>query len=183
MLKMQKGDEATFEELFTLACPKFINPATPNYSLILEDNSKASVNLSQDALKAQSKLFLAEVKQQILIPTIRSYLKLYTTISLQKLASFLEIDEQALRKTLACYKHKTRNLVWNGGSPLNGEWSSSSDVDFYIEKDMIHIYDAKVQRRYSEFFIRNINKFEEIITDVESDKKTPTHKSQAVTAK
>ena len=48
---------------------------------------------------------------------------------------------------------------------------------------MVHIYDAKVQRRYSEFFIRNINKFEEIITDVESDKKAPAHKPQAVTAK
>jgi len=180
MLKMQKGDEPTFEELFTLACPKFINPATPNYALILEDSSKASVNLSQDALKAQSKIFLTEVRQQTLIPTIRSYLKLYTTISLQKLANFLEIDEKALRQTLACYKHKTRNLVWNGGAPLNGEWSSSSDVDFFIEKDMVHIFDAKVQRRYSEFFIRNINKFEEIITDVESDKKAPTHK---VTAK
>jgi len=183
MLKMQKGDEATFEELFTLACPKFINPATPNYALILEDSSKASANLATDALKAQTRIFLAEVKQQILIPTIRSYLKLYTTISLQKLASFLEVDEKDLKKTLACYKHKTRNLVWNGGAPLNGEWSSSSDVDFYIETDMVHIYDAKVQRRYSEFFIRNINKFEEIIVDVESDKKSPAHKSQAVTAK
>lgn len=32
--------------------------------------------------------------------------------------------------------------------------------------DMVHILDAKVTRRYGEYFIRNINKFEEIIRDV-----------------
>lgn len=32
--------------------------------------------------------------------------------------------------------------------------------------DMVHILDAKVTRRYGEFFIRNINKFEEIIKDI-----------------
>lgn len=31
---------------------------------------------------------------------------------------------------------------------------------------MVHILDAKVTRRYGEYFIRNINKFEEIIRDV-----------------
>jgi translation initiation factor 3 subunit L len=67
---------------------------------------------------------------------------------------------------LLCYKHKTRNLVWNIGSPSNGEWSSSSDVDFYVDGDMIHIQDTKVTRRYTEFFLRHINKFDEIIADV-----------------
>jgi len=44
--------------------------------------------------------------------------------------------------------------------------ASSSDVDFFVDKDMVHIRDAKVQRKYSEFFVRHINKFESIIGDL-----------------
>jgi len=159
MTKMQKGDETVYEELFTAACPKFINAASPNYTLLLEDPSKyPALNYNQEAVKLQTKLFLSEVKQQSLLPTIRSYLKLYTTIGTQKLADFLETDQKTFRTQLLCYKHKTRGLVWNGGSPLNGEMASYSDVDFFLEKDMVHINDTKTQRRYSEFFIRHTEK-------------------------
>ncbi len=38
----------------------------------------------------------------------------------------------------------------------------SMQVDFYIDKNMIHIADTKVDRRYGDFFIRQIHKFEEL---------------------
>jgi len=114
----------------------------------------------------QLKLFIADVKQQVQLPIIRSYLKLYSTISTDKLATFLDMDDATLRTYLLCFKHKTHNLIWTGGNPLNGKLASSSDVDFYIDQDMIHIVDSKVTRRYGEFFIRHINKFEEIIKDL-----------------
>jgi translation initiation factor 3 subunit L len=160
MVRMQRGDDAVFEELFSYACPKFIIAAAPNYD---ED---PPINYNQEALRLQLKLFQNEVRQQSLLPTIRSYLKLYSTISTSKLAGFLDVNEETLRTHLLCFKHKTRNLIGSGGSPLNGKWASSSDVDFYIDKDMIHIVDTKVTRRYGEFFIRHINKFEEIIHDI-----------------
>jgi len=169
MLKMQRGDEATFEELFSYACPKFVTPSPPNYTLHLQDNIQANLH-QQEALRLQTKLFLQEVKQQALVPTIRSYLKLYTTIPTQKLSDFLDLDQKSFRTQLLCYKHKTRGLVWTGESPLNGDWTFSSDVDFYLDKDMVHITDTKVQRKYSEFFIRHIHKFDEIISDVSKDK-------------
>lgn len=31
MLRMQRSDEAMFDELFSYACPKFITPSPPNY--------------------------------------------------------------------------------------------------------------------------------------------------------
>ena len=34
-------------------------------------------------------------------------------------------------------------------------------VDFYVDKNMIHIADTKVDRRYGDYFIRQILKFEE----------------------
>lgn len=56
-------------------------------------------------------LFLVDVRQQVQLPVIRSYLKLYSTISTDKLATFLDMDEHTLRTYLLCFKHKTRNLV------------------------------------------------------------------------
>ena len=35
-------------------------------------------------------------------------------------------------------------------------------MDFYIDKNMIHIADTKVDRRYGDFFIRQILKFDDI---------------------
>lgn len=166
--RMQKGEEAVFEELFVYACPKFVNPAGPNYAQLLEDPYKYPANnTNQEPLKHQSKLFLAEVRQQATLPTIRSYLKLYTTIGTNKLANFLDqTNETAFRTQLLCYKHKMRGLQWSAGSPLSGEMETSSDVDFFIDRDMIHIHDAKVARKYSEFFLRHINKFDSIIRDL-----------------
>ncbi|PNI48992.1 EIF3L isoform 5, partial [Pan troglodytes] len=64
---------------------------------------------------------------------------------------------------LLVFKHKMKNLVWTSGiSALDGEFQSASEVDFYIDKDMIHIADTKVARRYGDFFIRQIHKFEEM---------------------
>lgn len=35
-------------------------------------------------------------------------------------------------------------------------------VDFFIDKNMIHIADTKVAQRYGDFFIRQIHKLEEV---------------------
>jgi len=164
MQKMQRGEEPVFEELFAYACPKFINPASPPYAQIIEDPSKAQ-NYSQESVKLQSKLFLNEVRQQTNITTIRSFLKLYTTIGTQKLADFLDMDAKTFRTQLLCYKHKARGLVWNGGAPASGEVSSYSDVDFYVDQDMVHINDTKVARRYSEFFVRHTEKLLNLLGD------------------
>lgn len=51
----------------------------------------------QDAYRLQLKLFLYEVKQQQLLSGIRTFLKVYSSISLAKLASYMEVDESKLR--------------------------------------------------------------------------------------
>ncbi len=43
------------------------------------------------------------------------------------------------------------------------DFRSSSEVDFYIHNDMIHIADTKVARRFSDYFIRQIHKLDEVI--------------------
>ncbi|XP_041473105.1 eukaryotic translation initiation factor 3 subunit L-like [Lytechinus variegatus] len=154
--KMQRGDLAIFEECFSSACPRFLSPVPPNY----ED---PNANYNKEPFTLQVKVFMEEVNQQLLIQTIRSYLKLYTTMPVSKLAIFLDLSEEAFRTQLLCFKHKMKNLVWTkGASGLEGEFQSASEVDFYIDGDMIHIADTKVARRYGDFFIRQIHKFHEL---------------------
>uniref|UniRef100_A0A8W8MD78 Eukaryotic translation initiation factor 3 subunit L n=1 Tax=Magallana gigas TaxID=29159 RepID=A0A8W8MD78_MAGGI len=156
MLRMQKGDTEEFTNNFSFACPKFLSPVPPNYDAVTAINHKEPFLL-------QLRVFMEEVTQQIILPTIRSFLKLYTTLPLSKLAIFMDMTEDELKTHLMCFKHKMKNLVWTKGtSGLEGEFQSASEVDFYIDKDMIHIADTKVARRYGDFFIRQIHKFEEI---------------------
>lgn len=51
----------------------------------------------QDAYRLQLKLFLYEVKQQQLLYGVRTFLKVYSTISLGKLSTYMEVDEATLR--------------------------------------------------------------------------------------
>ncbi|CAG4950597.1 unnamed protein product [Colias eurytheme] len=165
MFKMQYGDLGEFESCFTLACPKFLSACPPP----IEPGS----NYGRDAVKHQTQVFMDEVRQQKMLPTIRSYLKLYTTLPMAKLAAFMSAarggDRDAVREHAAlaihllCFKHKMKNVVWTKGpSGLDGKFQSGSELDFYIDNDMIHIADTKVAHRYGDFFIRKLLKFEEL---------------------
>jgi len=153
--KMQKGEDQAFEELFMYGSPKFINPTFPNYTSTTDEPATSG----QESLRLCFRLFLNQVKQQQIVPTMRSYLKLYTTLPTQKLNDFMENKNDKLLPTqLMCYKHKTREVVRVGGDAASGELTFSSDVDFYVDKEMVHITEIKVQKRYSEFFLWNTDK-------------------------
>ncbi|CAG8626616.1 11523_t:CDS:10 [Dentiscutata erythropus] len=96
-----------------------------------------------------------------------SYLKLYTTMGIDKLAAFLEIEPDKLRTQLLIVKQKSRQQKWSSGTLLEGEYVATSDLDFCLKQDMIHIAESKVGRRYGDWFLRNINKFQDIIAGME----------------
>ena len=90
---------------------------------------------------------------------------------MSKLAGFLNVSEVDFKREILALKHKSTELVWNGGSSATGgEWASSSDVDFYIEGDMVKVASQKPVRKYGDYFIKHINKFEEIITDFQTSR-------------
>ena len=69
---------------------------------------------------------------------------------LDKLAGFMDMAPEDFRNYLLAFKHKMQNVVWTKGtSGLDGEFQSGSEVDFYIDKNMIHIADTKVKRFFS----------------------------------
>lgn len=157
LINMKKGDLNEFEHFFQFSCPKFLFAHAPDWGAV--QNS----NYHMEPYIQQRNVFIGEVTSQLNINIIRSYLKLYTTMPILKLASFMGMKEGELVSQLMCFKHKMQNMVWSKGSSyLEGEFQSSSELDFYIDKDMIHIADTKVERRYGDFFIMNIHKFQEL---------------------
>ncbi|EDV27724.1 uncharacterized protein TRIADDRAFT_63682 [Trichoplax adhaerens] len=156
-IKLQQGNLQQFEDSFAYACPKFVSPVVPDYDTLSQSQHKAPYQF-------QLKNFVNEVKQQVAIPIIRSYLKLYTTMPVAKLAAFLDMDEDNFRAQLLSFKHKMSNLVWTKGQrAIDGEFQTSSGVSFFIDEDMIHINDCKVVPRYSEFFLQQIRKYNEVL--------------------
>lgn len=132
MYKMQCGDLKEFETSFTFACPKFLS--------LLPPTTGKKEDYGKEAIKHQTQVFMDEVVQQKILPTIRSYLKLYTTLPLTKLATFIcssradenwEIEKEVNTLTiqLLCFKHKMKNIVWTkGASGLDGRFQSGSEV-------------------------------------------------------
>ena len=103
------------------------------------------------------------MQQQKLLPTIRSYLKLYTTIGIPKLAALMESDEPTCREHLQCLKHKSHQLQHADGAPLDGAWASAADADFYVEGEVAHVAGTSLVKKHSDYFVKQINKLEEII--------------------
>jgi translation initiation factor 3 subunit L len=125
--RMQRGGPDSlpiFKEMFKSACPKFISPNPPDF-----DNPDNNV----DPLDHQIAIFMDEVKNNMWSPTVKSYLKLYTTMDLKKLAGFLEQDPEELRHWLLVNKQRSRQIRWLEGGLLDGDVTNTSDLDYAIE--------------------------------------------------
>jgi len=154
--RLQRGEELCFEELFQYACPKFVTGAPPDY------NNCDNFN-QNEAHQRQLKLFLQEVRQQQFLPKIGNFMKLYTAITTSKLAALCEMDEEALRDQLMCVIHKTRQKVRQSGAPLDGERQACSEVEFYLDGDMVHINAQREERPHSEVFLEHILKYQDLL--------------------
>jgi translation initiation factor 3 subunit L len=42
------------------------------------------------------------------------------------------------------------------------DFQSSADIDFYVDKEIIYIADTKITRRYSDYLVKQILKYEEL---------------------
>jgi translation initiation factor 3 subunit L len=127
LLKLQRGGPESlpiFEELFRSACPKFISPTPPDF-----DNPELNV----DPLEHHLSIFMDEVKTNMWSPTVKSYLRLYTTMDLKKLAGFLEVEPEKLRGWLLVNKQRSRQIRWTDNGLLDGEVVTANDLDYAMQ--------------------------------------------------
>jgi translation initiation factor 3 subunit L len=138
-----------FEELFLYACPKFITANPPPYddpiainTLISADSETGSPTqtpaLQTDATHRHLILFLADIEAQLPVPTLRSFLKLYTSLGAKKLANFLDADEEELVQEMMVLKQVSRSISRVAGnestSLLDGQTITTSDLNFVIDE-------------------------------------------------
>uniref|UniRef100_A0A183C6A0 Eukaryotic translation initiation factor 3 subunit L n=1 Tax=Globodera pallida TaxID=36090 RepID=A0A183C6A0_GLOPA len=161
MLRMANGDIDEFRNAFQQGCPKFLSPTT----VVYEGSSVA-----KEPLIRQCNAFLEGIESQISLPILRGYLKLYTTLPVQKLASFMDVADPELDSfigKLLTFKMIVTELGKETIDKSEGA-DDTTDLDFYVDKDMILIADTKVARRVSEYFIKQIGKLREITRKVKS---------------
>ncbi|KAL8946526.1 MAG: hypothetical protein Q9222_007095 [Ikaeria aurantiellina] len=150
LTRLQRGGPEAlplFEELFRSACPKFISPTPPDFS---------NPGLNVDPVDHHTAIFMDEVKNTLYNPTVKSYLKLYTTMDLNKLASFLEVSREELRGWLLVNKQRSRQVRWSEGGLLDGEVVMGGELDYAVQGDLIHVSEAKVGRRLVDWYLRNL---------------------------
>lgn len=122
--------------MFLYACPKFIASAPPPYEepeLLGQYIQSSPVDPAQRHLA----IFLGDVRTLATVPTLRSFLKLYTNLDANKLANFLDGDEEELVQQLMNLKLASRSISRagiEGGRLLDGETISTSDTDFVINE-------------------------------------------------
>jgi len=158
LAKMARGEEgiSAFEELYLYACPKFITANPPPY----DDPPLLAVymdSIPQESAQRHLALFISDVRAHAPVSTLRSFLKLYTSLDAKKLANFLDTDEEEMVQQMMMMKQASRSIsrVGNEGSLLDGETVPTSDLDFYIDENMVHVVESTVSRRYGGWFIRN----------------------------
>ncbi len=150
LTRMQRGGPESlplFEEMFRQACPRFISPTPPDF-----ENPQVNI----DPVEHQLSIFMEEVKNNMWSPIVRSYLKLYTTMDLTKLAGFLEVDADELRSRLLVNKQRSRQVRYSEGGLLEGDVVNSSDLDYAMQGDIIHVSEAKVGRKLVDWYLRNL---------------------------
>lgn len=81
-------------------------------------------------------LFLSDVRAQAPVPTLRSFLKLYTSLDANKLAGFLDADEEEMVQQLMVMKQASRSVsrVEGERNLLDGKAVPTSDLDFVIDE-------------------------------------------------
>jgi len=154
--RLQRGEDLVYQTLFEAAAPKFVSPTPPDF----EDLSDFA---HDEAHQQQLQPFLQEMRQQQLLPRIGSYMKLYTAIKMSKLAQLCDMEPSALRDQLMCVMHKTSQKVRSKGAPLDGGMQLCSEVEFYLDGDMVHINSQRSEREHADVFLEQILKFQDLL--------------------
>jgi translation initiation factor 3 subunit L len=176
-----------FEELFLYACPRFITANPPPYN---DPNALSALVEEPPIEPAQRHLasFMSNVRAQAPLPTLRSFLRLYSSLDAEKLANFLDADEEQMVQQLMVMKQASRSIsrVGNEKGLLEGQTIATGDLSFVIDevrfiycyslcylliehrwnKNMVHIAESTVGRRYAGWFINNTERAQRIFDDL-----------------
>lgn len=120
-------------------------------------------------MAAHLQLLKVEIGQRVAgASRLRSYMRLYTSIDLPKLADLCHCSADDARAMLTSLKVK----AWAAGPglALSGAGSAPASVDplhFFVVLSSVHIEEAKQARDYNGFFIRSVDYLTRVARDAE----------------
>ena len=148
MRRLQLGEVNVFSDIFESSCPRFISSALPDYANM--------TNLVQEAYANQVAVFIKEVRQHVAVLRLRSYLRLYASIDMAKLARFSDMKESELISLVLNYKHKLKN--------------SSFGVDYFVQDEslVIDTVPSKIEKSKAaeRYFAAGVRKHSDILRDL-----------------
>lgn len=151
--KLQRGGPESlpiYEDLFRGSCPKFISPTPPDFD-------RPEYNI--DPIEHHISVFMSRVRViQTHVPALKSYLKLYHTMDLPKLAGFLEVSPDKLRSLLMVMKSQGSQIKHKEGGEglLSGELVKLSDLECQLDGDTITVEESKQGRKLTDWYLRNL---------------------------
>jgi len=166
--KIESGEEG-YEELFIFACPKFVNAAVPDYAQALKPGCPA-VPYGQDAYKLQVQHFMNEMAAHTTLRKMQSYMSLYTSIEVEKLASFNDMTKEGFEPWLTCFKHKMRQLERGESATSQDKVGTALDIHYNISGNVVHVDEAEKNRRFETFFMKQISNNDDILRQLEKVK-------------
>jgi translation initiation factor 3 subunit L len=103
-----------------------------------ESSAGPVANIQTDCTRRHLDLFLSDIAAQLPVPTLRSFLKLYTSLGTKKLANFLDADEEDVVQEMMVLKQASRSISRVVGSEgeglLEGQMIITSDLNFVIDE-------------------------------------------------
>mmetsp|Transcript_4086 Transcript_4086/g.6707 ORF Transcript_4086/g.6707 Transcript_4086/m.6707 type:complete len:455 (-) Transcript_4086:115-1479(-) len=169
ILKLQNADtfQKNFTDLFEYSTPKFISPYVPDYSggAAKGDNVSTTSHILS--------MFLVEVQQHQSFMKLKTFLGMYATIDVSKLARFSELSESEVVSQLLSYKHKSTmmtNMSSGTGIQATSPSVNTSDLHFFVDNGAI-VVDASssksdLNRAHERFFTSGVHKHDEILNQV-----------------
>lgn len=132
--------------------------AASSYEDWFQSPKFVSVDPNVPVFRQQVQHFLQEVEPAVANLQLRSYLKLYTSLPVEKLAKFHDKSVEEFMPRLMAYKLRTRQLerTASNDSFVEGAWKVALDIHYYIVDNVVNIDEAEKQRRFENFFVAQI---------------------------
>ena len=128
-----------------------------------------AVGMYRHQVQRFSRDHMATVKPQ---RTLRSYLKLYTALTVDKLANFHDMSTEEFIPSLLSYKLRMKQLTTDGNDENymeeNATYKTALDIHYYVEGDTVHVDEAERPRRFENYFVGQIKQGLEIRKDAMS---------------
>ena len=162
MKRMQFGDLSAFIDIFETNCPKFISPAYPDF--------KTPINACHEAFKGQIALFSNEVSRQVSKVKIRSFLRLYSSIRVKKMATLNDSTDEEFSGKLLAHKCRVIGLHSLSSEGIDPAKLPQSDVHYYIQCGNLMIESGsgknEKSRATERYFTSGVRKHSELMNSV-----------------